>query len=798
MRLVLALIIPLAVQPFACHAATATDLTRDLRQVELDPSECYRVHDLQIDKDDIHFYFTDGYLIFSKPVGDLRTSAVFTSEVEGGDAEVLLLAPNRSERRSLASYTASPNLNEHFGAAVLIFGDDTYRLLAEQIRANTFNKRSPEMGAVMRDQWTSVVRNLSASFEARLLLDVLSPHHRNQGCFIGAVSGNKLGNFDVIYEPRAPEQIAVGQVSGRGDRSFFDVWTSFAAQPFRNGTRKPIGPGFTLSNYRIDATLEPDLSLAVITRVKLKMAESGERVVPFEMSSRMRVSSATIDGAAAEVFQPESLRANLIRNNGNSLFLVFAPQPLDSGREYEIEFRHEGAVVEDTGNQVYYVGPRGTWYPNSAMQFARYELNFRYPKDLDLVTPGDVISDKTEGEWRITRRATAAPIRFAGFNLGIYDRERITRDGCTIEVCANRSVEDALKPRPSMPVLVPNPRRGRRPGVVNLPAERALSPRARLQELAGEVASAMQFMTARFGPPPLNTLEVSPVPGAFGQGFPGLVYLSTMSYLGREDAALAKLGPAERNFFVDVLQAHETAHQWWGNVVTSSGYHDDWLMEALANYSALLYLEKRDGRATLDAVLENYRKELLVKTETSQTIESAGPIVLGARLESSQTPVAWQSITYGKGSWILHMLRMLMGDDGFNAMLSQLRKRYEWKSISTEEFRQLAAEFLPAKSSDPKLELFFDQWVYGTGIPSLKLSYSIRGKPPAVKLTGTIAQSDVDAEFSVQAPVTVQLANGRQVTWVRTSGTPVEFSIALRQLPTRVFLDASSILAVHK
>src|SRR6185436_12892629 len=135
------------------------------------------------------------------------------------------------------------------------------------------------------------------------------------------------------------------------------------------------------------------------------------------------------------------------------------------------------------------------------------------------------------------------------------------------------------------------------------------------------------------------------------------------------------------------------------------------------------------------------------------TIESAGPIVLGARLESSQTPVAWQSITYGKGSWILHMLRMLMGDDGFNAMLNQLRKRYEWKSIGTEEFRQLAAEFLPPKSGDPKLESFFDQWVYGTGIPSLKLSYSVRGKPPAVKLTGTIAQSDVDSEFSVQAPV---------------------------------------------
>jgi aminopeptidase N len=47
-------------------------------------------------------------------------------------------------------------------------------------------------------------------------------------------------------------------------------------------------------------------------------------------------------------------------------------------------------------------------------------------------------------------------------------------------------------------------------------------------------------------------------------------------------------GESQEVFFQDVLQAHETAHQWWGNRVTAASYRDYWLMEALANYSALL------------------------------------------------------------------------------------------------------------------------------------------------------------------------------------------------------------------
>jgi hypothetical protein len=406
------------------------------------------------------------------------------------------------------------------------------------------------------------------------------------------------------------------------------------------------------------------------------------------------------------------------------------------------------------------------------------------------VTAGDLIDEHEEGELRVTHRATNVPIRFAGFNLGQYERIRMSRHGYTVEVCANRAVEPGLD-GPSVTFSQPQPVSPRRESqIVMLPPELPPDPLARLQEIASEITAAVEFMAARFGPPALPTLTVSPVPGRFGQGFPGLIYLSTMSYLAPQQRAIRHLDAHGRLFFSEILQAHETAHQWWGNVVTSAGYHDEWLMEALADYTALLYLENKEGSQPVALALDTYKGNLLEKTASDKTVESTGPIVLGLRLENSQTPQAYHAITYGKGSWIMHMLRRRMGDQSFLAMLAELRKEYERKPLSTEDFRLLAARFLPAHSPDSDLENFFDQWVYGTGIPSLKLNYAVKGKGAALRLDGTVTQSDVDSGFSINVPVEIQLAKGKTLTqWVSTASDPVAFSVPLHQPPVKVQLD---------
>jgi hypothetical protein len=77
-----------------------------------------------------------------------------------------------------------------------------------------------------------------------------------------------------------------------------------------------------------------------------------------------------------------------------------------------------------------------------------------------------------------------------------------------------------------------------------------------------------------------------------------------------------------------------------------------------------------------------------------------------------------------------------------------------------------------------------------TGIPTLKLNYSIKGKAPALRLVGTLTQSDVGEDFSALTPVEVQLGRGKTITqWIRSSSSPVTFTVPLQQAPLKVTLD---------
>jgi len=759
-------------------AASAAELARSVVDAGLDATECYRVRDLHFSADRAKFFFADGYLILGRPIDGKRITALFSTEVEGGDAEVLMLAPNRAERQSLAGITGSPNLDEHFTTALLMFSPEILEQFTTQIQSNPGNVKAPEMGALLASRFSPVARNITASFEVRLTWALLAPAS-NRGFFAALISGKKLGNFDILYDPLAAEQVTVGATTFRDNRSFFETWMSFAAQT----ANAPPLPQIVVSDYRINATVHPDLLLEAVTRYRFRQDVSS-RAVPVEISNLMDITGAKIDGKPAEVLQRDDLRSGLIRRSGTELALAIADAPLEAGREHEIEIRHQGRVIIDAGNQVYYIASRANWYPGWGMAYALFDLTFRVPRSLQIVLPGQSVSETVEGDERVARHRIDSPVRMAGFNLGVYDKTTVTRSGFTVDVFANHEFEHALQPRATVVMPAPaNPGLGRRPRLppgmdqIELAPMPIPNPAGRLQALASAIAGAMDYFTSLFGPPPLRRLEVTPLPGNFGQGFPGLIYISTLSYVSSPTTP----DPQRRLFFEELLQPHETAHQWWGNLVYSAGYHDEWITEGLANYAALLYLDKQHGgRKVSDTVLGSYRDQLL-----ANDVDSTGPIVQGRRLESAQRPDAWRAITYGKGTWILHMLRARMGDAAFLKMLAGLRQEYERKEVSTEQFRLHCAKFLPAGSTDSKLQAFFDQWVYSTGIPHLKLSWS--AKPGRV--TGTVTQSGVGADFSVEVPIEIRVGTKVTRKLVRTDNEGAQFAFPTVGTATRVTLD---------
>jgi hypothetical protein len=795
---------------FALEAAPGkgAQLAQAIREAGLDPDECYRVRDLTYYKEDIKLYFNEGFLIFSKPVNGERVSAVFSSDVEGGDGEIILFPPNRGERQSMARFTKSPNLDEHMKAAVLVFSDDTVQTLYDRIEEGA-GKKASEMGPVLVDTWNTTDKNIIENFDLRLLVDLMKPDRQNSrnhgdGLFFAAIAGNTLGSFDVLNDPRLEQATLAGQISTR-DNGAYDIWAHFPARSQRIGKQKPMEDEFKVRNYQIEASIDTDLKLKALTRATVQIGKNALQVLPFDISRAMEITDVRVDGTPAELLFRESTRGRALRADENESFVIGASETLAAGSEHVIEFQHNGSVITSAGKGVYFVHARSNWYPQGGNAFSVYDLKFRYPRTMNVLAAGDLKEESVEGDSRISHFVTPTPIRVAGFNLGEYEKVTESGTGFHIDVYGNRNLEYALTPKPrETTIFVPNPMgtRGRAPTITAVPqTPPPPDPLGRLHQVADDVAACFQYFTSLFGAPATSSLIVAPIPASFGQGFPGLVYLSTIAYIDASERPSSVRTPLDQVFFSDLIDTHEVAHQWWGNVVVPAGYQDEWIMEGLANYSALLYLEKKKGQKALEQVLSQYRDDLLSKEPASgKTLESAGPMTWGYRIQSSVSANAWRAIRYEKGAWVFHMMRKRLGDENFFKMLAELRRRYEFKVVATEDLRALAKEFLPLKVSKNSIDLLFDNWVFSTGVPVLKMTYSVKGASPQLRVLGTIDQSGVDDDFSAEVPIEIQFAKSpAQTVWVETSDEAATFSATVKEPPVKVTLGVgTTVLASRK
>ena len=105
------------------------------------------------------------------------------------------------------------------------------------------------------------------------------------------------------------------------------------------------------------------------------------------------------------------------------------------------------------------------------------------------------------------------------------------------------------------------------------------------------------------------------------------------------------------------------AHQWWGDAVDWVSYRDEWILEALANYSALLMLEKHHP-GEMKTALNYYRNELLGNPRQRHHRPMPARSRWGRRLTSSKFPDAYERVLYGRGTWLIHMLRTMLREAG--------------------------------------------------------------------------------------------------------------------------------------
>jgi hypothetical protein len=761
--------------------------------VGLDETKVFHVREAVLDRGELHLYLTDGTIAFTHNVLGRVTGAYFT-----GEGEVLMRPPDLTEYASLGLFSGLGVLNEHFSAAYLRFNNDLPAELKPYLRESEEQEefvRANQQGAQELAELDGLRLLTSFTEDAALA---------NDDHFLHARLATRLGSLDVYDDSQQEDQFKVARLSRTGETLYFDVWMAFPGREARTrGESQVIDPASSASAvpveaFRIDTTLAPPETLEATAELDVEVRNGGQKLLIFELSRWLYVSAIQVDGVPAEFLQNEALSGSELARIGNDLVTVVMPATLHAGEHHRLRFHYAGAVMQQAAPGLLYVGARGTWYPNRGVQMSRFDLKFRWPKAWTLIATGRRTSLREEGDAQIGEWSSDEKIPLAGFNLGKFVRASTQVDGVEVASYSTGVVEESLAK--ATPVLT-----------AELAAEVAAEAAGRNTAIAKRSAEAIQKYAQWFGPYPYKNLALTQMPGPMSQGWPTLIYLSSFAYLSDDELRTLKLDEFQRLLFDGFMQDHETAHQWWGDRVGWKNYRDQWLMEALSNLSALMIMEEKHP-AQARELLEQYRGKLLETNPAGKRFADAGPVTLGYRLSSSVFPNAYIPVTYGRGLWLLMMLRdyfadyekleakvpggaNIFGGGRFLAALREFCKRYDHSTATTDDFRRVLEEFLPPQArfeGARSLNWFFDTWVRGSSVPEIDLKQVvIKRRGEATIASFNLRQQQCPESLVTSVPIFAELAGGERVRLPRVfaDGHESHFDLKVPHGTRRLLLD---------
>jgi hypothetical protein len=317
----------------------------------------------------------------------------------------------------------------------------------------------------------------------------------------------------------------------------------------------------------------------------------------------------------------------------------------------------------------------------------------------------------------------------------------------------------------------------------------------REQFVLAELSNAARYFAAMFGAYPYDSFGAAFHPFAFGQGFPSLLMIPPTTF-------------AEKGTYSFV--AHETAHQWWGNIVAWRSYRDQWLSEGFAEYSGMLYTSRRDPKPESTATLIRDARESLrnaprtVLGSGSGRLNDIGPLVLGLRLRTSKTLDGYQALVYNKGALVLRMLHFLMSDPAtgndkaFTDMMTAFVERHRNGMASTLDFERVASQHfantpIARKYGLTDLRWFFAPWTERTELPSYTLEYQLTPQEGGLMLTGTIRQENAVENQFMPLPLVMTFDNNQEArTTIAANGPSATVQLKLPMKPRKVELDPHS------
>ncbi len=227
----------------------------------------------------------------------------------------------------------------------------------------------------------------------------------------------------------------------------------------------------------------------------------------------------------------------------------------------------------------------------------------------------------------------------------------------------------------------------------------------------------------------------------------------------------------------DDLISHELGHQWFGDLLTCKDWGDIWLNEGFATFMETVWTE-----AHFPKDQSEYERWSNARDWFGETNLFAKPMVRHDFDDSSE----FDGNAYGKGGWVLYMLRHQLGEDAFYRGLKHYLEVNRGKNVVTADLIKAIEE-----ATHTDVDEFFSQWVYGAGAPKFDLSYAYDDVKHQVGLTVKQTQKREARVglFHIATEVEITTASGARLYPVNVSKESQTFPFPADGAPLMVLFD---------
>lgn len=184
------------------------------------------------------------------------------------------------------------------------------------------------------------------------------------------------------------------------------------------------------------------------------------------------------------------------------------------------------------------------------------------------------------------------------------------------------------------------------------------------------------------------------------------------------------------------VDAHELAHQWFGDKITARSSAHHWLQEGFATHYDMMFQKEAFGQEHFDWVRRNYNEQALnaSKTDLKPIAHSAAGVVRH----------------YPKGAFVLEMLKYVVGREQFNAAIKYYLEKHAYANVNSNDLLVAFHERLGLS-----LNWFWEEWVYKGGEPKYEVNFDSNSKHHTFEVSQSHPRNELVGLFKM--PIVFQI-----------------------------------------